>query len=32
MEHKYIENNKIEIRELETSYQLEILVNDFRDS
>ncbi|MDU4750282.1 MAG: HK97 family phage prohead protease [Clostridium butyricum] len=32
MEHKYIENNKIEIRELETSYQLEILVNDYRDS
>ncbi|WP_099346808.1 HK97 family phage prohead protease [Clostridium tertium] len=31
MEQHYI-NNKIELRELENGYQLEILVNDYRDS
>ncbi|WP_291570829.1 HK97 family phage prohead protease [Clostridium sp. UBA4548] len=31
MEKQYL-NNKIEVRELECGYQLEILVNDYRDS
>lgn len=29
---KHYSNNKIELRELEEGYQLEILVNDYRDS
>ena len=29
---KHYSNNKIELRELEQGYQLEILVNDYRDS